>query len=389
MLPAPPPPDVPVSELRIRLNAVRREMERDGIDILILTDQKNIEYFTDYRTLTWEYNARPLFCLIDQRDFVMIASRIETRNLASKECAFSVVLYDGYLAEAVHTLVAAIAVRDALSKATVAIDYGQDMFGRGCLELFHALAARASRKPVESGAPAIWRVRMFKSPFEARLKQTAFEIVNSAFDEAIARARLGVTELDLCRDVQARTIAKGADHAAPITMLFGRGDFVFNRPAGTRMLKPGEYLWTDFRAPYGGYPADRNRIARAGKPETWEVEIYSKTRAVTTQLAQSVRAGMTCGDVFSAFERVWCDAALPPVYGLVSRIGHGGGLDVTEPPSIAKHSPELIKPGMILHLEPKIEVGGAVFQFEEVIHVREDDVVFLSALAPEEIPVVG
>jgi Xaa-Pro aminopeptidase len=64
---------------------------------------------------------------------------------------------------------------------------------------------------------------------------------------------------------------------------------------------------------------------------------------------------MTCGNVFENFERLWREAGLPPAYGLVSRIGHGGGLDVTEPPSISKDNAEIIMPGMILHLEPKLE----------------------------------
>jgi len=98
---------------------------------------------------------------------------------------------------------------------------------------------------------------------------------------------------------------------------------------------------------------------------------------------------MTCGDVFEAFERLWREAGLPPSYGLVSRIGHGGGLDVTEPPSISKANPEIIRPGMILHLEPKLEIDGAVFQFEEVVYVRDDGIEFLSDLSPERIPVIN
>ena len=44
---------------------------------------------------------------------------------------------------------------------------------------------------------------------------------------------------------------------------------------------------------------------------------------------------------------------------------------------------------MILHLEPKLEIDGAVFQFEEVIYVREKEIEFLSELSPERIPVIN
>ncbi|UVK49494.1 M24 family metallopeptidase (plasmid) [Mesorhizobium sp. AR07] len=386
MLPAPPSPDVPLNELTMRLAAVRREMAQDDIDFLVLTDQKNIEYFTDYRTLSWGYHSRPLFLVIDQRDLLVIANKIETRNLEMRARAFSIVYYAGYLAEGARAIVQEISARDPAATATAAIDYGQDMSGRGSLEIVDGLRARGGR--LERATDSLWRTRVIKSPFEAQLKRISFEIVNAAFDDAVSQARLGITEVELCRQIQARIIMNGAERADPIAMTFCRGEFNYGRPPGMQPLQAGQYAWTDFRSTYGGYPADRNRIARGGSPESWEIGAYERTRALTVALANGVRAGMTCGDVFGAFEQLWRDAGLPPAYGLVSRIGHGGGLDVTEPPSISKDNPEIIRPGMILHLEPKLEIAGAVFQFEEVIYVRENGIEFLSELSPERLPVI-
>ncbi len=389
MLPAPPSPDVPARELNNRLAAVRREMAKDGMDFLVLTDQKNIEYFTDYRTLSWGYHSRPLFVVIDHHDILVVANRIETRNLESKSRNFLIAYYEGYLADGAAAIVKEISARDPALKATAAIDYGQDMCGRGSLEIVDGLRARGGTTRLESAVELLWRTRMIKSPFEASLKRTSFEIVNAAFDDAISVARLGITEVELCQQIQTRIIMNGAERADPIAMTFCRGEFNYSRPPGLRPLEVGQYAWTDFRSTYGGYPADRNRIARAGPPDRWEVDAYERTRKLTIALAKGVNAGMTCGDVFRTFEQLWRDAGLPPVYGLVSRIGHGGGLDVTEPPSISKDNPEIIKSGMILHLEPKLELDGAVFQFEEVIYVRENGIEFLSELSPEQLPVIG
>ncbi len=387
MLPAPPSPDVPLDEQAMRLAAVRREMARDAVEFLVLTNQKNVEYFTDYRTLSWGYHSRPLFLVIDQRDILVIANRIESRNLESKPRAFSIVYYAGYLAEGARAIVQEISVRNPAAGAKAAIDYGQDMLGRGSLEIVDGLRARGGR--LESATDLLWRTRVIKSPFEADLKRISFEIVNAAFDHAVSQARLGITEVELCRQIQSRIIMNGAECADPIAMTFCRGEFNYGRPPQMQPLKVGQYAWTDFRSTYGGYPADRNRIARGGLPEPWEIDAYERTRGLTVALANSVKAGMTCGDVFGVFERLWRDAGLPPAYGLVSRIGHGGGLDVTEPPSISRDNPEIIRPGMILHLEPKLELDGAVFQFEEVIYVRETEIEFLSELSPERLPVIN
>jgi Xaa-Pro aminopeptidase len=387
VVPASPVPATDPAELDNRLNTIRREMVVEGIDVLLLTGQKNIEYFTDYRTLSWAYNARPLFGLIDEQRFIICANRIEARNLESQPRGFSTVYYQGYLAEGAQTLLATLPAHRGPGKLGIAIDWGQDMFGRGCVEIVADMAMR-SNVTLMSGATALWRTRMQKTPFEAALKRQSFAIVNEAFDRVIAEARLGVSEADLCRILQARIMENGADRADQIAMIFGRGDFIYSRLPSQRRLEVGHYLWTDFRAPYGGYPADRNRIARGGDPESWEMKAYETTRNLTIALARSTKSGMTCGDLFDVFEDLWRSADLPPAYGMVSRIGHGGGLEVTEPPSISKNNPQVIKEGMILHLEPKLELDGAVFQFEEVIYVREEGVEFLSEISPAELPVI-
>lgn len=388
MLPVSPSPDVPAVEQTRRLAAVRQQMAGQDVGFLVLTDQKNIEYFTDYRTLSWGYHSRPLFVVIDHRDIVVVANKIETRNLESKARDFSIRYYEGYQAEGAQAIIQEITARDPAASSRTALDYGQDMYGRGSLEIVNGLRGRSKGAQLGSASDILWRTRMIKSPFEANLKRISFEIVNAAFDEAISQAHLGISEVELCQQIQARIIMNGAERADPIAMTFSRGEFNYSRPPSKQTLEEGHYVWTDFRSTYGGYPADRNRIARGGQPERWEIDAYQKTRALTIALANGVKAGMTCGCVFDSFERLWRDAGLPPAYGLVSRIGHGGGLDVTEPPSLSKNNPEVIKPGMILHLEPKLEIGGAVFQFEEVIYVREEGVEFLSALSPKQLPVI-
>lgn len=387
MLPAPPSPEVPLAELTTRLARVRQEMARDDVDFVVLTDRKNIEYFTDYRTLSWGYHSRPLFVILDHKDIVVVANKIETRNLEARARAFSILYYAGYLEEGARAIVDEIGARSSAGTVSAAIDYGQDMYGRGSLAIADGLRARGYR--LESATELLWRTRVIKSPFEAELKRISFEIVNNAFDDAISEARLGITEVELCRQIQARIIMNGAEAADPIAMTFCRGEFNYGRPPSMQALQAGQYAWTDFRSTYGGYPADRNRIARGGTPEDWEINAYERTRSVTVALARGVRVGMTCGDVFANFEQLWSDAGLPPVYGLVSRIGHGGGLDVTEPPSISKDNPDAIEDGMILHLEPKLEIDGAVFQFEEVIYVRNGGPEFLSELSPDRLPVIN
>jgi Xaa-Pro dipeptidase len=383
-----PAPNTPETELSQRLDRLRREMEFQNLDAIILSSRQNFEYWTGYQSLSWAYQARPLFAVVTQRSITVVGSAAERRNIEQQARSFEVAYYSGFAREAAAAIVDLVAALPTAAGKAVAIDWGQDNLGRGSLDLVEGLQTRIAGGRVVSANEAIWRVRMIKSPFEAELKRASFKIVNTAFDEAISEAKLGVTERQLQREMQSKIVLKGAERADPIAMLFSKGDFIYNRPAGERTLEVGHYIWTDFRSTYGGYPADRNRIARAGEPAAWEVDTYRNVRDLTIALCQSIRAGMTGADAFRNFERLWADAALGPIYGAVSRVGHGGGLEVTEPPSIMASSEEVIREGMILHVEPKLETNGAVFQFEEIIYVGGDGVAFLSDLSPERCPLI-
>ncbi|RKT10793.1 Xaa-Pro aminopeptidase [Paraburkholderia sp. RAU2J] len=383
-----PAPPVSESELRQRLANIRREMANAKIDVIVLTDKKNVDYFTDYQELSWDHKARPIFAAISSRDFALFGSLGEARTVELRSRIFDPVYYNGYLDEAVIAVSNWVKDMTTGGAAHIAVDYGQDMFGRGSLGLVDALSSIDANGQVKSAADPIWKVRLIKSRFEADLNRTAYEIVNTAFDQTIEHAYIGMAEYELYYLMQAQIYLNGAESAEPIAMLFSKGDFAYGRTAKERKLEAGHYVWTDFRATYGGYPADRNRIARAGDPADWEIRTYTAVRSLTLDLANQIRPGMTCSDVYQNFDKMWRDAALGTVYSAVSRIGHGGGLDVTEPPSLSRADTTLIEPGMILHIEPKLERDGAVFQFEEVVFVTDSGIEFLSTPSPEILPVI-
>ena len=145
--PLPPAPDVPRAELDARLENIRREMAQGEIDHLVLTDRKNIEYFTDYRTLSWQYHARPVFLIVTPEDSCLIGSLVEAKNVDQKDRPFAARYYDGYLDEAV----AAIAAHISQHGSRIALDYGPDMYGRGSLALIDRLREIAAPAPVVPG----------------------------------------------------------------------------------------------------------------------------------------------------------------------------------------------------------------------------------------------
>lgn len=376
-----PAPKATPAEIAGRVRRLRSEMEQASVDLMVLTSKANIEYFSGWRN--GGDHTRPSFLLVGRSGVGLVAPRMYESLIALMDIQCDPHLYSGFAQESTEMAVAAS--RSLESKAaSIGLDYGQDHAGAGSLPLIQGLARNAA--VIEAGN-IIWNVRVIKSDFELQLVRASLDLANRAFDNVLPSLRLGVTEVSVYQELQFELIRNGADKIEPFPVIFGRNTFAFGRRPTNRRLEIGDYIWTDFYHYYGGYAADRNRTARAGAPSATERDTYAAVRHVTHEVCRGIRAGSTCGDAYALFERLWKSAGLTKLFG-AGRIGHGSGLDFTEPPSISPTSTEVIKPGMVLHVEPKLETDHGVFQFEEIICVGADQNEFLSALSPTELPVI-
>lgn len=376
-----PAPKAPPGEFVSRVQKLRSEMERASVDLIVMTSKKNIEYFSGWPN--GGDRTRPSLLLVGRAGVGLVAPRMYESLIDSVQLPCEAYLYSGFVAESTEMALEASRSLEATA-ATIGLDYGQDHAGAGSLRLIEGLALNAS--VIEAGN-IIWNVRIIKSDFELQLIRASLDLANRAFDNVLPSLRPGVTELSVYQELQFELIRNGADRIEPFPVVFGQNALAYGRRPTNRRLELGDYIWTDFYHSYGGYAADRNRIARAGAPSTKERETYAAVRHVTHEICRHIRAGSTGGDAYALFENLWKSAGLTKPFS-AGRIGHGSGLDLTEPPSIAPTSTEVIKPGMVLHVEPKLETDHGVFQFEEVIGVGADQNEFLSVLSPVELPVI-
>ena len=76
--------------------------------------------------------------------------------------------------------------------------------------------------------------------------------------------------------------------------------------------------------------------------------------------------------------------------GSVGRMGHGIGLQLTEPPSIMHTDQTIIEKNMIITLEPSIELNkNLMLVQEENILITEDGYKLLSTRTPEKLPIIN
>lgn len=137
-------------------------------------------------------------------------------------------------------------------------------------------------------------------------------------------------------------------------------DEIIHGLPGKRIIKEGDLVSMDIGIDLGGYISDACITYPIGKVKSEHLELLKVTTECLYKGIEACKAGNRISDISKA---VYSHAKAHN-YGVVwEYTGHGVGLDVHEEPSIP-NVPERrmfnprIKPGMVLAIEPMINLGG-------------------------------
>ncbi len=136
----------------------------------------------------------------------------------------------------------------------------------------------------------------------------------------------------------------------------------------------GDLVVVDLGATYKDYWSDFMRMASIGTPTKEQRAFFDCDLAAQKAGVAVIRPGIPTKTIFQACADVIKEQGFAE-HARIERVGHGVGLDVHEPPSIAYNSETLVEPGMVLTVEPIFfdrpdgKVGN--FALEDVVAVTE------------------
>ncbi len=185
--------------------------------------------------------------------------------------------------------------------------------------------------------------------------------------ELLARAVApGVTTLALDRLAAEATRARGAApaflgyHGYPASLCISVNDEVVHGiPSATRVLREGDLVGLDFGAVKDGWFGDAARTVPVGAIAAPAARLVAAAKDALAAGIAAARPGARTGDVGAAVQGL----VEARGYSVVREfVGHGIGRRLHEPPHVPNFgragTGELLRPGMVLAIEPMVNAGG-------------------------------
>ena len=362
------------AEFKARLTRVQGRMDDADLDAILLTTEPDIRYFTGYLTRFWESPCRPWFLVLPRAGdpiavIPSIGAALMARTWISDIRTWRAPNLDddgiGLLAETLRALGPRIGTPSGLQSH---LRMPLDDFGR---------LNAALPKPIGADAGILRSLRLVKSEAEIEKIKTACHIATRAFERVPEIARAGQPLEAVFRDFQRLCLEEGADwvpYLAGAAAQGGYGDVI--SPADERPLTAGDILMLDTGLVHDGYFCDFDRNFAVGIPSPDVAAGHSRLIDATYTAFEAARPGNTAADLFHVMDKVVTGGAGGSEAG---RYGHGLGMNLTEWPSLIPTDHTPLVPGMVLTLEPGIELApGRALVHEENIVIRENGAEWLS-----------
>ena len=134
----------------------------------------------------------------------------------------------------------------------------------------------------------------------------------------------------------------------------------------------------DYGARVDGYCSDMTRTVVLGKADAEIKKVYNTVLEAQTTAIDALRAGLNCREADKIARDIIDGAGYAGCFG--HSLGHGVGLDVHELPVASKRSDTVLKPGMIVTVEPGIYIEGELgVRIEDLVLVTADGCEVLSS----------
>ena len=375
-------------EFEQRLIEAQKVMKSYKLDGILVTTPQNIRYFTGYDSQFWESPTRPWFVVVPASGKpIAIVPEIGESEF-KKTWLDEIKSWPSPRPEDDGISLVKSTLED-LNKTygQIGAEFGKEMTIRMPVRDLFKLKDTVNTNIV-NGSDAIWDMRMIKTNAEIERIKFICSIASDAYNELPSKLRIGDTEREAVNKLKIDVLNRGADNVPFMPGISGVGGVsqIVCGPSD-RILKNGDILFIDTGSTFDGYFCDFNRNYAFGEISS-EVERVHETLWLATEAGiKAAVPGATTDEVWVAMNTIIQDAGA--IGNNVGRLGHGLGLQLTEPPSHRPGDNTRIVENMVLTIEPVMEYApGKMIVHEENIAITKDGSRLLTKRAPRQMPII-
>lgn len=265
------------------------------------------------------------------------------------------------------------------------------------------LAKALENRPLENISAQILDQRAVKQEAEQELMAASALAVDAGHQAAVATIGPGVTELELAAEVERAIrlaghcgtnfmrqpdfamghgpLASGGNlvrHSGMVYTISGVG-LSAALPAGPsrREMKTGDLIVIDIPACVAGYHCDQSRTYSVGPASARALDLFEALKTVLDNLAANLRPGMKAGQAYDLALKEAASVGLKESFCSFADgrkahfVGHGIGLEVNEPPLLARQAQSRLKEDMTLALEVHALQGNTVVKLEDTTRLTD------------------
>ncbi len=376
------------SEFEIRVERAQRIMRRNELDAVFVTTPPNVRYFTGFDSQFWESPTRPWFVVVPLSGEPIAV----IPEIGAPEMALTWV-------KDIRTWPAPVPEDDGVSLLKETLDALPRRFERIGAELGREMSLRmpvidllrlrdSLGSEIVDGSPAIWQMRMVKTDAEIEHIHYICSIASDAYEALPNQISIGENEREAVRKLRIDIARRGADATPFMPAISGPGGVpqIVCGPHD-RILEKGDVLFIDTGSTFDGYFCDFDRNYAVGGLSPDVARVHEALWLATEAGIAAAVPGATTDDIWRAMNRIIEGAGA--LGNNVGRLGHGLGLQLTEPPSHRPGDGTVIVENMVLTIEPGMEYApGKMIVHEENIAITRDGPRLLTKRAPREMPVI-
>jgi len=377
-------------EYQDRVLKLQKKMQAKDIDVILITSPHNFRYFTGLDSYFWESPTRPWFLLIPQsNDPIAIIPSIGETSL-QKTWIKNIQTWSSPQPEDEGISSLMESLKNIIpDKGNIGCELGQESHLRMSINDFDTLRENLSNCNFIDASEIIWQLRMIKSPEEIKKIKKIISIASNVFDSLPNHIKIGMTEIEICNIFKKELLNNGADHTLYMSCAsdIGGYDQIICDPT-EKKLQDGEILIIDTGTTLDGYFCDFDRNYGFGNISSESEKAYNTLWEATESGLNAARPGSTCSDINNAMHSVLQKAGL--IFNNVGRMGHGLGLQLTEPPSIMYNDNTILQENMIITIEPCFEYkSNTMLVHEENILITSNGYERLTSRTPKKIPIIN